>query len=53
MTVKTVTYDKDYPIRIADSWGGEVCITINGAKELIKDLKKIIKELEKPLDKQH
>lgn len=51
MTVKTVTYDKSYPIRIADGWGGEVCITLNDAKELIKDLKKIIKELEKPLDK--
>ena len=47
MTVKTVAYDKGYPIRIADGWGGEVCITLDGAKELIKELEKIVKELEK------
>ena len=51
MTVKTVDYDKNYPIRIADSWGGEICVTLEGAKELLKDLKKVIKSLEKPIDK--
>lgn len=51
MTVKTVDYDKNYPIRIADSWGGEICVTLEGAKELLKDLKKIIKTLEEPIDK--
>ena len=51
MTVKIVNYDKGYPIRIADGWGGEVCVTLEGAKELLKDLKKVIKTLEKPLDK--
>lgn len=51
MTVRIVNYDKGYPIRIDDSWGGEVCVTLEGAKELLKDLKKVIKTLEKPIDK--
>lgn len=51
MTIKTVDYDKGYPIRIRDGWGGEVCATLECAKELLKDLEKVIKTLENPIDK--
>lgn len=52
MTVKLVNYDKNYPILITDAWGGKVCATLEEAKEILKDLKKVVKTLEETIDKQ-
>lgn len=51
MTIKIVNYDKNYPILITDAWGGKICATLEDAKEIIKELKKVVKTLEEPLDK--
>lgn len=51
MTVKIIDYDKIYPILITDDWEGKICVTLEGAKEIVKDLKKVIKTLEKTIDK--
>lgn len=39
--------DKRYPIEISDSWSyNKVFLDVDQAKELIKDLKKVIKIIE-------
>lgn len=43
MKVERITYDKTYPIRIADGWGGKVCLTEEQAQEIIKKLQEILK----------
>ena len=46
MTVKHIK-DVNYPIKINDGWEGEIYLTVDQAKELIQDIQKIIKEIEK------
>ena len=46
MTVEIANYDKAYPIRVADGWGGKVSMTLEGAKELLKELERITGTLE-------
>ena len=46
MTVRHIK-DVNYPIEINDAWEGEIYLTIDQAKELIKDIQEIIKNIEK------
>ena len=46
MTVRHIK-DVNYPIKINDAWEGEIYLTIDQAKELIKDIQEIIKNIEK------
>ena len=40
--------DRNYPIAISDSWSpNDMYLTVEQAEELIKDLKEIIKKIEK------
>ena len=40
MTIKENKNDKHYPIIIEDGWGGKVCLTVDGLKEIEKFIKK-------------
>ena len=45
MTIKENKNDKNYPITIEDGWGGKVCLTEEGLKEIekfIKNRKKVL-----------
>lgn len=47
MKIEKDIRDKDYPYILCDSWGGKVYLTESDIPELIKKLKKIMKENEK------
>ena len=47
MTIKENKNDKSYPITIEDGWGGKVCLTVDGLKEIEKFIKKYKKTLDK------
>ena len=41
--IKKVNYDKAYPYRISDGWGGEICLCEESLKALKKEINKILK----------
>lgn len=47
MKIKENTNDKNYPITIEDGWGGKVCLTEEGLKEIEKFIKNRKKALTK------
>lgn len=40
----TKTNEKDYPVKIEDSWNGTIYLTLGDIPKLIKELTKIQKE---------
>lgn len=48
MYIEKIDYDERYPYIIHDGWGGEVCASVEGLKELKKLIAKELKKLDKP-----
>ena len=47
MKVEIANYDKNYPIRVKDGWGNEICVPIDDAKKLLKELEEVIATFDK------
>ena len=47
MTIERATYDNCYPFRIYDAWDGQVCADEEDLKDLMEQIKMILKENDK------